>query len=172
MNALRRLRPVTGCGNNMPSSQPRPEEIRAARLEVQWVNHLLDDAPHDPELWFRKAVRFETAMHGTIPETALLERVLLWYRHCLVDWDGLWMVYHNSAATFRRLNRHAEAIESARSAVDLRPDRDPSARGRDVTVFDAVHLFVLQRLHETLGLGVIVGVAFAAHADLDLVFTE
>src|SRR5271165_1694010 len=107
----------------MPSTNPDAQAVQTARLNLQWVNHLLDSDPHNANLWFEKANNFDIAMQGTIPESIRLERALLWYRRCLTDWDGLWAVYHNCGALLRRMNRHVEALDSARRAVELRPEQ-------------------------------------------------
>src|SRR5829696_787516 len=92
-----------------------------ARLEVQYVNYLLDSDPHNPHLWFRKALRFQNAMVGSISEKVSLETTLLWYKQCLTDWPSLWAVHHNRAVVLRKLNRYQEALEAARQSVELNP---------------------------------------------------
>ena len=46
---------------------------------------------------------------------------------------------------------------------------DPGGRVGQISVFGAIDLFVLERLHERFALGVVAGVAGAAHTNLDAV---
>lgn len=93
-----------------------------ARLNLQWVNHLLDSDPHNPDLWFKKAVYFQDAMVNTIPKRTLLKRVLLWYQQCLREDSTNWVYNYNYAVVLRKLNRHEEALKFVQIAVSLKPD--------------------------------------------------
>lgn len=52
------------------------------------------------------------------------------------------------------------------------PSQTMGARLGQVPIFVAIDFLVLQRLHERFALGVVVGIAAAAHADLDAMGPE
>jgi CHAT domain-containing protein/tetratricopeptide (TPR) repeat protein len=99
--------------------EPIQEEVLQQQAILQQVNHLLDADPHNADLWAKKALAFEEAMIGTLPDRVRLERSLLWWQQCLPSTS--WVHYYNYAVTLRQLNRHEEALGYAQHALSLGP---------------------------------------------------
>jgi hypothetical protein len=55
---------------------------------------------------------------------------------------------------------------------DLDESSNPLARFFQTLLFESIHCFVLECLHEALGIRVVVGIAYPAHARLDAALFE